>query len=87
MVTCGGLIRASQVVLVIKNLPANSEVIRDAGLISGPGRSPGEGNGNSLQYSCLEDPRDRGASCVTVDGGHKESGTMVVTSHAYTRKP
>ena len=43
---------------VVKNLPANA---RDTGTISGSGGSPGEGNGNPLQYSCLEDPMDRGA--------------------------
>ena len=42
------------------NPPVNSEV-RDAGLISGSGRSPGGGHGNPLQYSCLENPMDRGA--------------------------
>ena len=52
---------ASQVALVVKNLPANAGDIRDAGLIPGPGRSPGEGNGNPLQYSYLENPMDRGA--------------------------
>ena len=49
---------ASQVVLVVMNLPANAEVI-DSGLISVSGTSPGEGNGNPLQYSCLENPMDR----------------------------
>ena len=43
----------SQVVLVVKNLPAKAGDTRDAGLIPGLGRSPGEGNGNLLQYSCL----------------------------------
>ena len=43
-------------VLVIKNLPANAGDIRDMGLISGLGRFPGKGNGNTLQYSCLENP-------------------------------
>ena len=52
---------ASQVVLVVKNLPANAEYIRDAGLIPGLGRSPRGGHGNPLQYSCLENPMDRGA--------------------------
>ena len=54
---------ASQVVLVVKNLPANASArdVRDMGLIPGLGRSPGEGNGNPLQYSCLENPMDRGA--------------------------
>ena len=45
--------------LVVKNLPANTEDIRDTGLIPGLGRSPGEGNANSVQYSCLENPMDR----------------------------
>ena len=43
--------------LIVKNLPAKADV----GLISGLGRSPGGGHGNSLLYSCLENPRDRGA--------------------------
>ena len=47
--------------LVVKNLPASARDIRDTGLIPGSGRSPGEGNGNPLQYSCLENPMDRGA--------------------------
>ena len=40
----------------------------DLGSIPGSGRSPGEGNGNPLQYSCLENPMDRGAWCATVHG-------------------
>ena len=47
----------------------------DSGLIPGSGRSPGEGNGNTLQYSCLGSPMDRGAWRATVHGGHKESDT------------
>ena len=50
---------ASQVALVVKNPPANAGGIRDKGSISGSGRSPGEGNGNPLYYSCLENPMDR----------------------------
>ena len=46
----------SQVVLVVKNLPANAGDIRDTGLIPGSGRSPGGGQGNPLQYSCLKNP-------------------------------
>ena len=42
---------------MVKNLPASA---RDEGLIPGLGRSPGEGNGNPLQYSCLGNPMDRG---------------------------
>ena len=53
--------RASQVVLVVKNPPANAGDVRDTDVIPGSGRSPGEGHGNSLQYSCLENPMDRGA--------------------------
>ena len=59
---------ASQVALVVKNLPANAGDIRDAGSVLGSGRSPGEGDGNPLQYSCLENPMDRGAWWSTVRG-------------------
>ena len=48
------------VVLVVKNLLANAGNVRDMGLIPGSGRSPGGGQGNLLQYSCLENPMDRG---------------------------
>ena len=57
---------ASQEVLVEKNLPANAGDIRDVGLIPGSGRSPGGRHGNSLQYSCLENPMDKGAWLATV---------------------
>jgi len=46
--------------LVVKNLPASAGDIRDDGLIPGWGRSPGGGNSNPLQYSCLENPMDKG---------------------------
>ena len=52
---------ASQVVLVVKNPPANAGDVRDVGLIPGSGRPPGGGHGNPLQYSCQENPMDRGA--------------------------
>ena len=64
---------ASQVVLVVKNPPANAGDIRDVGWIPGSGRSPGEGNGNPLQYSCLGNPMDRGTWKATVYGVKKES--------------
>ena len=51
--------------LVVKNLPANAGDIREGGLI-GLGRSPGGEHGNPLQYSCLENPMDRGAWQGTV---------------------
>ena len=59
--------------LVVKNSPAGSGDIRDPGSIPGLGRSPGKGNGNPLQDSCLENPMDRGAWQATAHGGHKES--------------
>ena len=46
----------------VKNLPANAGDIGDVGSIPGSGRSPGAGHGNPLQYSCLENPMDRGAT-------------------------
>ena len=48
-------------ILVVKNLPANAGDSRDVGLIPGCGRSPGGGHGNPVQYSCLENPMERGA--------------------------
>ena len=57
---------------VVKNPPANAG---DTGSISELGRSPGEGNGNPLQYSCLGNPLDRGAWWATVHGVAKELDT------------
>ena len=54
--------------VVKKNLPASAGDIRDTGLIPGLGPSPGGGNGNRLEYSCLENPMDRGAWQATVHG-------------------
>ena len=51
--------------LVVKNSPVNA---RDTGSIPGSGRSPGGGHGNPLQYSCLENPIDRGAWQPIVHG-------------------
>ena len=58
---------------MVKNLPANAGDTRDSGLISGLGRSPGVGNGNPLQYSCLENSMDSGAWWATVYRVTKES--------------
>ena len=68
---------ASQVVLVVKNPPANAGDARDAGSITGSGKSPGVGNGNLLWYSCLENSMDRGAWSATVMSprGSKELDT------------
>ena len=52
--------------LVVKNSPASAGVIRDVGSIPGLGTFPGGGHGHSLQYSCLENPMDRGAWQVAV---------------------
>ena len=60
--------RASQVALVVKNLPASSGDVRDVGSIPESGRSPGDGNGDPLQYSCLENSMGRGAWRATVHG-------------------
>ena len=71
---------------VVKSQPANA---RDTGSIPDPGRSPGEGNGNPLQYSCLGNPMDRGAWWATVHGDEKES-VMIVTEREQvhsTRNP
>ena len=64
---------------MVKNPSVNAG---DAGLIPGLGRSPGEGNGNPLQYSCLENPIDRGAWQATVHGGHKSQ--TQVSDHTTT---
>ena len=53
---------------MVKNPPASAGDARDTGSIPGSGRSLGEGDGNSLQYSCLENPKDRGIWRTTVHG-------------------
>ena len=58
--------RASLVAQLVKNPPANAGDARDVGLIPRSRRSSGEGNGNPLQYSCLENPMGRGAWWATV---------------------
>ena len=63
--------------LVVKNLPTNAGDVRGevqtlGGKIPGSGRSPRGGHGNPLQYSCLENPMDRGAWRTMVPRGHKE---------------
>ena len=51
---------ASQVALVVKNMPANAGDVRVVGSIPGLGKSPGRGQRNPIQYTCLENPMDRG---------------------------
>ena len=67
------LITAFQVTLVVKNLPSSSGDIRDTDSITGSGRFPEGGNGNPLDYSCLENPMDRGVWWGYGPQGHKES--------------
>ena len=64
----GQITRGFSGVNVVKNLPAIAGDARDSGWIPGYGRSPGEGNGNPLRYSCLENPKDRGVWQATVHG-------------------
>ena len=61
MDTCMGVAGVSQVARVVKNPPANAGDVGDVGLSPGSGRSLGGQHGNPLQYSCLENPMDRGA--------------------------
>ena len=61
--------------LVVRNLLASEGDIKDTGSVPGSGRSPGEGNNNPLQYSCLEDAIDRGAWRATVHRVAKNSDT------------
>ena len=60
-----------QVALVVQNPLANVGDIRDVGSMPGSGISLGEGHGNPLQYSCLENPMDKGAWRASVDGVHR----------------
>ena len=73
--------RAFQVALVVKNPPAKAGDIRDVGSVPGLGRSPRDGNGNPLQYSCLDNLMDRGAWWGYIPWGHKDSD---MTEHAHT---
>ena len=77
--------RASQMVLEVKNPPANAGDVKDAGSIPGSGRCPEEGNSNPPQYSCLENPTDRGAWGATVHGATKKRA-RVSTAHTYAVK-
>ena len=65
---------------MVKNLPASAGDARDMGLIPGLGRSPGGGNGKLLQYSCLENPMDRGAWGATVHGASKSQSRMSMST-------
>ena len=74
---------ASQVTLVVKNLPANAEDARDISSIPGSRRSPGERNSSLLQYFCLDNPIDKEAWWATVQSVAK-SQTQLSDQHANT---
>ena len=75
---------ASLVLLMVENPPASAGGIRDTGSIPGSGRSPGGGHGNPLQYSCLENPMDRGAWRAMVRGV-AQSQTQLTQLSVHTR--
>ena len=70
---------------MVKNMPAYAGDVTDVGLIPGLGRSLGEGNSNSLQYSCLESSMDGGAQQATANGVAK-SWTLTECVHAHIHK-
>ena len=74
----------AQVALVIRNPPANARDIRDSGSIPGSGRSPGEGNGNPLQYSCPVNPIERSLVGYSPWGCKESDTTMLLSMHEHT---
>ena len=66
---------------MVKNLSASAGDVRDRGSIPGSGRFSGEGNGNPLQHSCLENSMDRGALLATVHGVTKSWAQLSVRTH------
>ena len=72
--------------LVVKNPPPNAEEVRDLGSVPGLERSPGGGHGNPLQYSCLENPMDRGAWWAAVHRVAKSWTRLKKTFFAHTLK-
>ena len=71
---------------MVKNLPANSGDARDADSIRGSGRSPRAGNGNPLQYFCLENPMDRGAQWATVHRVAKSQTQLSTHMHMWPER-
>ena len=73
---------------MVKNMPVNVGDIRDAGVVPGLERSPGEGHSNPLHYSCLENPIDRGAWRATGHGVAKSQTRLKrLHTHTYTHPP
>ena len=69
---------------VVKNTPSDVGDVRDAGSIPGSRRCPGEGNGNPLQHSCLDNPMDRGAWQATVHGVARSDTIYQLSTHTHT---
>ena len=69
---------------VVESLPANARDTKDVGQIPESGRSPGEGNGNPLQYSCLGNPKERGAWQATLHGAAKSQTRLSVVLNVKT---
>ena len=69
---------------VVNNLPANAGDTGDVGLIPGSGRFPGVGNGNLFQYSCWDNPMDRGTWQATVHGLAKSQTQLSDRAHEHT---
>ena len=71
---------------MVKNPPANAGDSKEVGLLTGSGRFPGEGNGNLIQYSCLENSMDRGAWWATVHGVAKSQTQPSTCTHMHIIK-
>ena len=71
---------------MVKNLPAHAGDSKEAGLLTGSGRSPGEGNGNLIQYSCLKNSMDTGAWWATVHGVAKSQTRLNARTHVHIIK-
>ena len=69
---------------MVKNPPANAGDSKEVGLLTGSGRFPGEGNGNLIQYSCLENSMDRGAWWAIVHGVAKSQTQLSARTHKHT---
>ena len=72
---------------MVKNSPANVGDVKDVGLILGSGRAPGGEHGNPLQYSCLENPMDKGAWWTMVHSIKNESDMTEGTEHSISQSP
>ena len=75
---------ASQVALMVKSPSASAGDIRNAGSIPGLGRSPGGGHGSPFQYSCLENPMDRGTNGLQSTGSHRVGHDWSDVAHMHT---